>query len=132
MSAQLTSLDKLRLQWEEDWLSFQDRLSIDTLPSHPLPGKPAELVDVKHFVAFFQSAFPDLEFGIEELISSEDRMVIRWEMHGTHTCTLMGIPPTGMSAKLTGISIYRLEDGRPIECWDQVDLLSLFHQLALI
>ncbi len=46
-----------------------------------------------------------------------------------HTGHLMGIPPTRKCAQLTGISIYHLVEGRVVESWDQVDILSLLNQL---
>jgi predicted ester cyclase len=129
-------LDQFRTGWEESW--NQGKLdALDPLfttgftPHHPLnPVMGAE--GVKQFVAVFQEAFSDLEFTIKDMIAAGDRLVIRWEMHGTHTRELMGLAPTRKRACLTGISIYRLVEGQAAESWDQVDILNLLSQLNVL
>ena len=126
-------LDQIRSSWEESWnwgkLDALDNLfAAEFTPHHPInPVLGAE--GVKQFVASFQEAFTDLEFAIKDIFSAGERLVIRWEMHGTHTHQLMDIPPTRKCAQLTGISIYRLVEGRAVESWAQVDILSLLNQL---
>lgn len=126
-------LDQIESLLEEGWdhgkLEAIDNLfAAEFTPHHP-KNPVLSPAGVKQFVTCFQEAFPDLEFVIEDIFSSDDRLVIRWEMHGTHTGHLMGIPSTRKFAQLTGISIYHLVEGRVVESWDQVDILSLLNQL---
>lgn len=61
-----------------------------------------------------------------------DVVVVRWTMHGSHTGELLGIPPTGKQVTLTGITIYRLSDGKIVEERGEEDALGLMQQLGVI
>jgi predicted ester cyclase len=50
-----------------------------------------------------REAFPDIEYTIEEIFSSGDRVAHRWTFTGTHEAELMGIEPTGRRVEVTGI-----------------------------
>jgi predicted ester cyclase len=86
---------------------------------------------LKQCVAKLRSAFPDLRLTIEDLVAEDDKVVSRWSLRGTHQGELptMGIRPTGEEVTLTGISIYRFEDRRIIEIWQEADYLGLVNQL---
>lgn len=83
-------------------------------------------------VEMVRSAFPDLEVTTEDVIAEGDKVVTRYTLVGTHEGPLMGIEPTGRSVDVEGISIGRLEDGRLVEGWTQVDMMSLLSQLGVI
>jgi predicted ester cyclase len=44
----------------------------------------------------------------------------------------MGIPATGKSVAVTYSDIWRLENGKAVENWVQMDMLGLMQQLGLI
>jgi predicted ester cyclase len=75
-------------------------------------------VAVKHFMADFRKAFPDLRFGrIGALISDYDIVVVRWEGSGTHTGPAFhdfNIGPlpaaSGHKIAVSGHTAVRLED----------------------
>ena len=56
---------------------------------------------VKRVLAQLYRAIPDLEYRIDDAVSSGDKVAIRWEGRGTHRGEYFGIPPTG-SAILSG------------------------------
>ena len=41
----------------------------------------------------------------------------------------MGLPPTGSTIELTGVTMYRLEDHQIAEIWDTRNTLGILHQL---
>jgi len=43
-----------------------------------------------------------------------NKVVICWSFSGTHTGTLLNIPATGKRATYTGISIYRIANGKVV------------------
>ncbi len=43
----------------------------------------------------------------------------------------MGIPATGNKYETSEISIRRIENGKVVECWEQLDLLGLMQQLGM-
>ena len=78
------------------------------------------------------TAFPDLERQIEDLLAEGDKVVARWTARGTNLGEFNGMPPTGKFATSSGITIFRIADGRIVEEWSENDLLGLLQQLGAI
>jgi steroid delta-isomerase-like uncharacterized protein len=79
-----------------------------------------------------QTAFPDLDRRVEDLVAEGDKVVARWSARGTNTGAFNGMPPTGKVAESSGITIFRLQDGRIVEEWSESDMLGLLTQLGAI
>jgi predicted ester cyclase len=77
-------------------------------------------------------AFPDLRERIDELVAEGDRVVARFTSYGTHQGPMWGILATGRACTCTGITIYRLSDGKVVEQWTEMNLLGLMQQLDAI
>src|ERR671917_2351172 len=75
----------------------------------------------KHQAAHFRRGFPDVVSTIEEIIAEGDKVVARWRSRATHQGQYMGISPTGKEVEFTGISIYRIEEGKIAESWNSED-----------
>ena len=41
----------------------------------------------------------------------------------------LGVPATGQRVDFTGVSMYRVEDGRIAEIWDTRNTIGILHQL---
>ena len=74
----------------------------------------------------------DCGFEAHDIIAKGDKVVVRWTVHGTHTGTFYGVPPTGQVLTVSGINIWQLKDGKIVEEWASVDRLSLMQQLGLV
>jgi ketosteroid isomerase-like protein len=74
----------------------------------------------------------DTKTTIEDIIAEGDKVVIRYTMTGTHKGTFRGIPATGKKFTQTGISIYRIKDGKFLECWVINDALGMMQQIGAI
>jgi predicted ester cyclase len=70
--------------------------------------------------------------SIDEMIAADDRVVVRWTLHATHTGPFVGIAPTQKKIAGRGISLYRLRDGKITETRNQADLLGMFSPLGAI
>ena len=44
---------------------------------------------------------------------------------GTHSAEFFGVPATGRSVEIDGMSIFRFRDGRIAERWQSLDALGL-------
>ncbi|MQS15546.1 ester cyclase [Streptomyces kaniharaensis] len=77
-------------------------------------------------------ALPDLRYRPLHCIGDGDRVMLRSEVLGTHLGRLGGIPPTGMRVRTTEMTIFRFEDGRVAELWQQGDDLGVLDQLGLV
>ncbi len=65
-------------------------------------------------------------------MGDEDRVVVRWRFQGTHKGHFMGIPPTGKEVNVTGMTEFRLAEGKIVEGWSQADALGLLVQLGVV
>src|SRR5215211_7414606 len=84
----------------------------------------------KQEAADFRRGFPDVISIIEDLIAEEDKVVARWRSSATHQGEHMGTPPSGKEVEFTGISIYRIEEGKIAQSWNIEDQLGLMRQIG--
>lgn len=84
------------------------------------------------FIPTVRAAFPDFQFKILDQIAEGDKVATRWKLSGTHEGPFQGAPPSGERVEMTGITIFRVADGRLIEGWTNEDQLGLFQQIGAI
>jgi steroid delta-isomerase-like uncharacterized protein len=80
----------------------------------------------------WHDAFPDMSIVPEKLIAEGDLVTIYWIARGTNTGTGNGLPATGKKVEQTGITIWRMVDGKIKEEWSAFDQLSMMRQLGLL
>jgi predicted ester cyclase len=84
----------------------------------------------KQEAANFRQGFPDVVSTIEDLIAEGDKVVARWRSRATHQGDYMGIAPTGNRIEFTGISVYRIEEGKIAQSWNIEDQFGLLRQIG--
>ena len=87
---------------------------------------------VRYAVTAWRSAFPDLQFTLEDFVVEGDKIVARWTCHGTHHGVFRGIAPTGRRVTFTGMTLSRMAQGQIAEQWTVEDGISLYQQLGLL
>ena len=92
---------------------------------------PASREEAVENVKMFWKGFPDISFNIEELIAVGDKIIVRFIARGTHEGEFMGIPATGKKIEVSAIIISRIEDGKFVEEWEEMDTLGLMMQLGM-
>jgi steroid delta-isomerase-like uncharacterized protein len=115
-------------------LSIVDELLATNFVLHaPLPsGVPLDREGYKKLVSMIHTGFSDYRVAVEDMVAEGDKVVIRLTMRGTHEGEFMGITPTGKHVTWTGITILRIEGGKIVEIWNQVDNLSMMQQLGVV
>jgi steroid delta-isomerase-like uncharacterized protein len=97
------------------------------------PSMNADTVeDQKAIMKEMIGAFPDLNVMIDDLVVVGDKVIVRWTMTGTNSGELMGMPATGKSVKVSGISVDRVGGGKIHEHWENWDELGFMAQLGLV
>jgi steroid delta-isomerase-like uncharacterized protein len=96
-----------------------------TMPA-PVPG-PAGFRQV---IQGFLEAFPDMKIEIDQVIGEGETVATRGRFHGTHRGAFMGIPATGKAVNVSYIDFWRMENGKAVENWVQMDLIGLMQQLG--
>ena len=108
-------------------LDLVDELASSDLLIHTSSEDIRRRDGAKQYVTALRSAFPDLQFTIEEQIAEGDKVMPRWTARGTHRGEFRGILGTGKTVRMTGSDI----DRKTVECWAQVDELGLMRQLGV-
>ena len=116
--------DLVRREQEELWNHTGDLDAADEL----FPADQAEAA--KQEAAGFRRGFPDVVSTIEDLMAEGDKVVARWRSRATHQGDYMGIAPTGNEVEFTGISFYRIEEGKIAQSWNIEDRLGLMRQIG--
>lgn len=81
-------------------------------------------------VADFVAAFPDLRCSIDDVMANDDRVAVRWTLHGTHEGAFGPYPATSKQVTLTGIGLHRVANGQMVEGWGCFDSLGAAQQLG--
>jgi predicted ester cyclase len=113
-------------------LAYVDMACAPTIVHHGLTPGLAGIEGTKRAAGMWLAAFPDVHFAFEDWIAEGDKVVVRVTYSGTQQGELMGIPPTGKPFSVTGIEIYRFDDGKIIEHWLEVDNLGMLQQLGVV
>ena len=125
----------LEESFNEGTVELIDQLVAPEAVNHD-PATPARLRELrgpdvfKRTVSMYRAAFPDVRIMVDDVIATDDKVVLRWHGEGTHRGELKGLAPTGAHVSVTGIGIDRWEDGKIVEAWSEWDNLGLARQLG--
>ncbi len=96
------------------------------------PGIPNGSEGVKVLTTMLRSAFPDFKATIDDILAEGDKVVIRMTWSGAQKGEFMGVPATGKRVSFGVIDIIRINNGKLVEHWGQMDSMSLMQQLGAI
>ncbi len=87
---------------------------------------------LKTQVKDMRTAFPDLSITLEDSFGFDSHVVISWSVRGTHRGPLAGVPATGRSGSVKGISLFRFENGKIVEVTAQWDAYGMLVQMGVV
>jgi len=93
-------------------------------------GSTLDLEGLIEFMGAIHYALPNLVFEIYDVIAEGDKVVTRWNASGTHLGKFQGVVPTKKPVHFTGITISRIENGKIVEDWEEVDQLNFAQQFG--
>ena len=97
----------------------------------PLPCSPG-VRGINEVVSACRAAFQDLDVTVVDMVAEKDMVAARFTARGIHKGDFMGLPPTGKPIAMTGMEIFRLENGKIAELWGEANLLGLMQQLGIL
>jgi steroid delta-isomerase-like uncharacterized protein len=112
-------------------LNVFDELLAPNYVNHNMPAPAPGPEGFRQVVSMFLTAFPDFHVTLEDVIADGDKVATRGTWRGTHQGEFMGIPATGKSVAVSYSDIWRIENGRAVENWVQMDMLGLMQQLGV-
>jgi predicted ester cyclase len=110
-----------------------DIIHPESHPPHGFDSLPSGAEGFKRMIGLFHESFPDLRRQINSLVAEGDVVVAHSTISGTHTGRggILQFPPTGESWRMSGVTAFRIAEGRIIEePWAVNDVASLFRQMA--
>jgi len=124
--------------WNQRKLALADDLFAEDCVTHQLRfgndqvGAPRGPEALKHHVADWLAAFPDIRFTIEQMLAEGDRVMTQCVAGGTQLGSWLGVPATGKFITIQMFVVHRIADARIVEDWVLVDSLGVFQQLGLV
>lgn len=116
--------------WNQGNLASAEELFAPTHTSPSAPDLPPGADGVKFLVKMFRDAMPDYHMDIDMMLADEAQVVARFVQSGTHTGgDLLGMKASGRKATWTEIGVLKIKDGKIVESWYEVDMLSMIQQL---
>ena len=100
------------------------------LPALPTPVRGQ--AGLERFVAAMRTAFPDIRYTLEREMCDNTMTALRWHMTGTHKGPFRGIPASGTTVTMQGVSLFRLEEGQIAEVWINENDLGLLELLTSV
>ena len=131
--------------------AVDEYLAEEFVDHDPPPGVAADREGMRTAVTMFRAACPDWRSdvncghcgsverdearfcgrcGLDILVGEGDLVVEHFTASGTQHGELFGLPPSGRTASLRGINIWRVRDGRIVERRGRLDELGLLRQLG--
>lgn len=92
---------------------------------------PRGIEGTKELISGLRTAFPDLTATVDEQIAEGDKVVSVVTMTGTHKGDFMGMPATGRSFTIPGVSIWEVRGGQLISEWVNWDAMAMMQQLGV-
>jgi predicted ester cyclase len=116
-----------RWWWEEVWLkgnvAATDEFMAPNYVDHPsLPGLPPGPEGMKQALTYYRAASPQLQATLDDILADGERVALRWSARGTHLGEWLDVPPTGHHFTMSGITIYRLAEGKAVEGWNSIEV----------
>jgi steroid delta-isomerase-like uncharacterized protein len=79
-----------------------------------------------------RKAIPDMRVKVNQIVAEGDMVFVYWNASGTNTAAGAGMPATGKSVSIGGMTLFRFERGLIQEEWSVFNEYSIMKQLGLV
>jgi steroid delta-isomerase-like uncharacterized protein len=79
-----------------------------------------------------RKALPDMRVEVSHIVAEGDLVSVYWIASGTNTAPGWGMPATGKSVSVHGMTLFRFERGLIQEEWSIFNEYSILKQLGLV
>jgi steroid delta-isomerase-like uncharacterized protein len=86
---------------------------------------------VKEFVEWVYNAYPDFKVTFDEPMKFKEGIVMLFKATGTNDGSLNeNMPATGKEVSFTGVSVFKIENGKYKEVWVYYNQLPIYRQMG--
>jgi steroid delta-isomerase-like uncharacterized protein len=100
-------------------LAIVDKVFSSHFVDHSTPDQPVGPKGVRDYFMSIRTGFPDMHVAVDALIAEGDLVAVRTIWRGTHLGEYEGFAATGRQVMRTLIQIFRIEDGKIVEEWNE-------------
>lgn len=129
LNAKDVALDYTNSIWNTKEIHTIDRLLHPNVTIHSLLGQYTGPQAMKAVVLSWLKAFPDLKVSFDHVITQDELVCIQWHAQGTHLGEFKGRLPTNLPVAYSGVTIYRIQEGKITEYWAYLDMQHLLSQI---
>jgi steroid delta-isomerase-like uncharacterized protein len=86
----------------------------------------------KDYYSNFVTGFSDVEFTLVDVFGQGDKIVKHWHFKGIHSGDFFGIPATGKSVNVEGVTLVKMKDGKIAQEQDFMDNMIFLQQLGIL
>ena len=79
-----------------------------------------------------RKALPDMRVKVNHIVAEGELVSVYWTASGTNSAAGWGIPATGKSVSVSGMTLFRFERGLIQEEWSVFNMYSIMKQLGLL
>lgn len=126
--------------YERVWDDIVNKKQIDQINEEHFDNQvimvtsPENIVGIDGFKAYYNNyltGFSEVTFTILDAFGQGDKIVKHWRFQGKHTGEFFGIPPTGNTVNVEGVTLVKMKDGKIAQEQDFLDNLVFYQQLGL-
>jgi predicted ester cyclase len=132
MSGPHEALSAACQSWNAGDLEGYLRLYDEGIRLYGYSPEPMGKAEVRGFYEGIFSAFDTPKLTFDEVLWDGDACAIRFTMTGRHVQEFMGVPATGTTITLPGITILHFRADQVIERFSQADMLGLLVQVGAV
>ena len=96
------------------------------------PGVAQGRAGLVAFMKHWFETLSDTRVAVEDAFAVGDRVVGRFTYRARHTGSFVGVPASGADITMRSIDIWRFENERFVEHWDELNLLEVFQQMGAV
>lgn len=132
-SEERVAFDRAIDNWNRgDLAAYLELYDADVVLHGFAPGLPAGVAGARAFYEGVWAAFPGSRLVIDDVVQEGDKLACRFRVQLVHQGEFMGVPPTGKTLEVGGMTMLRFAGGRCVERWNQADMLGWLQQLGAI
>ncbi|HEY5687604.1 MAG TPA: ester cyclase [Yeosuana sp.] len=141
LSCENAKVEKNIKMYSSTWDEIINKGNLDLInDSHftediTLVMSPENIVGIEGFKDYysnFVTGFSDVEFTMADVFGQGDKIVKHWNFKGTHSGDFFGIPATGKSVNVEGVTLVQMKDGKIAQEQDFMDNMVFLQQLGIL
>ena len=109
-----------------------DKLIAPNYVNHGIPDAKTGPEGFKQVIQQFLDGFPDMKINVEHIVADGDLVATRGYWTGTNKGSFMNMPSTGKKVRCEYVDFWKVQNGKFVENWVQMDMVGVMHQLGVM